>query len=65
MSEMNYLDLHGDRVAYRQAGAGEALLLIHGMAGSSATWRAVLPQLSSIGWWRRTCSGMVIRQAAR
>ena len=35
-----------DRVAYREAGAGEALLLIHGMAGSSATWRAVLPQLS-------------------
>ena len=45
-SEMKYLDLHGDRVAYREAGAGEALLLIHGMAGSSATWRAVLPQLS-------------------
>jgi pimeloyl-ACP methyl ester carboxylesterase len=44
--EMKYLDLHGDRVAYREAGAGEALLLIHGMAGSSATWRAVLPQLS-------------------
>src|ERR1700748_49055 len=43
---MKYLDLHGDRVAYRDAGAGEALLLIHGMAGSSATWRAVLPQLS-------------------
>ena len=46
MTEMNYLDLHGDRVAYRDAGAGEALLLIHGMAGSSATWRAVMPQLS-------------------
>ena len=46
MSEVKYLDLHGDRVAYREAGAGEALLLIHGMAGSSATWRAVLPQLS-------------------
>jgi pimeloyl-ACP methyl ester carboxylesterase len=43
---MKYLDLHGDRVAYREAGAGEALLLIHGMAGSSATWRAVLPRLS-------------------
>ena len=43
---MKFLDLHGDRVAYREAGAGEALLLIHGMAGSSATWRAVLPQLS-------------------
>ncbi|MDT5366408.1 MAG: hypothetical protein QOC62_839 [Mycobacterium sp.] len=46
MSEMKYLDLHGERVAYREAGSGEALLLIHGMAGSSATWRAVLPQLS-------------------
>jgi pimeloyl-ACP methyl ester carboxylesterase len=46
VSEMKHLDLHGDRVAYRDAGAGEALLLIHGMAGSSATWRAVLPQLS-------------------
>jgi pimeloyl-ACP methyl ester carboxylesterase len=43
---MNYLDLHGERVAYRDAGAGEALLLIHGMAGSSATWRAVIPALS-------------------
>jgi pimeloyl-ACP methyl ester carboxylesterase len=40
---MKYLDLHGERVAYREAGAGEALLLIHGMAGSSATWREVLP----------------------
>src|SRR6476661_6519562 len=43
---MKYLELHGERVAFREAGAGEALLLIHGMAGSSATWRAVLPQLS-------------------
>ena len=43
---MKFLELHGERVAYREAGAGEALLLIHGMAGSSATWRAVLPQLS-------------------
>lgn len=46
MSEMSYLDLHGECIAYRDAGAGETLLLIHGMAGSSATWRAVIPQLS-------------------
>lgn len=47
MSEMKFLDLHGDRVAYQDAGGGdEALLLIHGMAGSSETWRAVIPQLS-------------------
>lgn len=46
MNEMRYLDLHGERVAYRDAGTGETLLLIHGMAGSSATWRAVIPELS-------------------
>ena len=46
MTEMSYLDLHGERIAYRDAGAGEALLLIHGMAGSSATWRAVIPELA-------------------
>ena len=46
MIERKFLYLHGDRVAYRDAGEGEVLLLIHGMAGSSATWRAVLPQLA-------------------
>ncbi|MBV9515917.1 MAG: alpha/beta fold hydrolase [Mycobacteriaceae bacterium] len=38
--------LHGDRVAYRDEGAGEVLLLIHGMGGSSASWRSVVPALS-------------------
>src|SRR5258708_16306308 len=47
MTEMKYTELHGDRVAYQDVGTGpEALLLIHGMAGSSETWRAVIPQLS-------------------
>jgi pimeloyl-ACP methyl ester carboxylesterase len=46
MSELTYLELHGDRVAYRDAGQGHALLLIHGMAGSTATWAAIIPQLS-------------------
>ena len=47
MIEPKYLELHGDRVAYRDTGSGEeALLLIHGMAGSSETWRAVMPPLS-------------------
>jgi pimeloyl-ACP methyl ester carboxylesterase len=46
MSELTYLELHGDRIAYRDAGEGHALLLIHGMAGSSATWNAIIPQLS-------------------
>lgn len=42
--------IHGHEVSYLQAG-GEisdgrpVLLLVHGMAGSSATWRAVMPSL--------------------
>ncbi|MBO0678415.1 alpha/beta fold hydrolase [Mycolicibacterium sp. S2-37] len=47
MSEMTYVELHGERVAYQDVGSGpETLLLIHGMAGSSDTWREVLPALS-------------------
>lgn len=46
MSELKFLELHGDRVAYRDEGAGDAVLLIHGMAGSSETWRSVIPRLS-------------------
>jgi len=36
----------GDRVAYRAAGKGPVVLLVHGMAGSSVTWRHVMPALS-------------------
>ncbi|AQT78632.1 alpha/beta hydrolase [Mycolicibacterium litorale] len=46
MGELKYLDLHGDRVAYLDEGQGEAILLLHGMAGSSKTWRSVLRPLS-------------------
>jgi pimeloyl-ACP methyl ester carboxylesterase len=46
MNELKFLELHGDRVAYRDNGDGEVLLLIHGMAGSSESWRSVIPQLS-------------------
>ncbi len=46
MAELKFLELHGDRIAYRDEGDGEALLLIHGMARSSETWRAVLPRLA-------------------
>jgi pimeloyl-ACP methyl ester carboxylesterase len=46
MNEVKVLQLHGDRIAYRDEGDGEVLLLIHGMAGSSETWRSVIPPLS-------------------
>jgi pimeloyl-ACP methyl ester carboxylesterase len=40
------LTLHGHRVAYRQAGSGPLLLLIHGITSSSATWERVMPHLA-------------------
>jgi pimeloyl-ACP methyl ester carboxylesterase len=38
--------IHGHEVRYRIAGEGPAILLIHGMAGSSRTWRDVVPRLA-------------------
>jgi pimeloyl-ACP methyl ester carboxylesterase len=38
--------LHGHRIAYRQAGEGPVLLLIHGITSESATWNSVMPQLA-------------------
>jgi pimeloyl-ACP methyl ester carboxylesterase len=35
--------LHGHEIAYRVAGSGPVLLLVHGMAGSSETWNHVIP----------------------
>ena len=46
MAEAKFVNIHGERIAVRDEGTGEALLLIHGMAGSSQTWRAILPQLA-------------------
>ncbi len=36
----------GNRIVYRTAGKGPVALLVHGLAGSSATWRHVLPALA-------------------
>lgn len=39
--------LHGHEIAYRAAGAGgPVVVLLHGIAGSSATWEHVLPRLA-------------------
>ncbi|HVN84783.1 MAG TPA: alpha/beta fold hydrolase [Candidatus Binatia bacterium] len=44
--KLEHVSIHGHRVAFRTAGTGPVVLLIHGMAGSSATWRHVLPALA-------------------
>ena len=47
MVEPKIIEIHGVQQAVLDAGEGdEVLLLIHGMAGSAQTWRAVLPQLA-------------------
>jgi alpha-beta hydrolase superfamily lysophospholipase len=44
--EPRSITVDGDRIAYRVAGKGPVLLLVHGMAGSSVTWRHVMPALA-------------------
>jgi pimeloyl-ACP methyl ester carboxylesterase len=47
VTETKFIEIHGVRQAVVDEGDGdEVLLLIHGMAGSGQTWRAVLPQLA-------------------
>lgn len=40
-AELHRVTLHGHEVSYRMGGSGPAVLLIHGMAGSSRTWKDV------------------------
>src|SRR5512140_3097874 len=44
--EVAHVILHGQPVSYRRAGSGPLLVLLHGIAGSSATWDKVIPRLS-------------------
>src|SRR5437588_156676 len=44
--DSQFISIHGHQVAYRSAGEGPTVLLIHGIAGSSATWSRVLPLLA-------------------
>jgi len=43
---LRHVMIHGHDVAYRTAGDGPVVLLVHGMAGSSATWGHVIPALA-------------------
>jgi pimeloyl-ACP methyl ester carboxylesterase len=43
---IRYVTVHGYRRAYVMAGAGPALLLVHGIGDSSDTWRPVFDELA-------------------
>ena len=44
--ELRHVEIHGHRVGYRSGGSGPVIVLIHGMAASSATWSTVMPALA-------------------
>ena len=39
------IELHGQRYSFRMAGSGSTVVLLHGIASSSATWERVMPRL--------------------
>jgi pimeloyl-ACP methyl ester carboxylesterase len=41
------IELHGHKVAFRMAGEGPVLLLIHGIAGTNAVWESVFDELAA------------------
>ena len=45
--ELKEMTLHGHRVAYRSAGSGPAVVLVHGITSTSATWERVMPYLAT------------------
>ncbi len=45
--ELKEILLHGHRVAYRSAGSGPAIVLVHGITSNSATWERVMPYLAT------------------
>lgn len=44
--ELQHTEIHGHRVAYRLAGSGPGLVLVHGITARSDTWRRVAPRLA-------------------
>jgi pimeloyl-ACP methyl ester carboxylesterase len=44
--QLQHVSIHGHDLAYRMEGSGPPLLLLHGIAGSSRTWRDVIPRLT-------------------
>lgn len=47
--EKKFVEIHGRRMAYVEAGAGDPIVLQHGNPTSSFLWRNILPPLAGLG----------------
>lgn len=47
--EPHYVDVHGSRMHYIEAGIGDPILLLHGNPTWSYVWRNVIPHLAPLG----------------
>ncbi|GAA4552397.1 alpha/beta fold hydrolase [Pseudonocardia xishanensis] len=45
-ADLRFRTVHGYRRAFRVAGAGPAVVLVHGIGDSSATWEPIIPALA-------------------
>jgi pimeloyl-ACP methyl ester carboxylesterase len=45
-ADLRFRTVHGYRRAFRVAGSGPALVLVHGIGDSSATWESIIPALA-------------------
>jgi pimeloyl-ACP methyl ester carboxylesterase len=45
-AELHTVTIHGRVVAYRQAGKGPVVVLVHGIAGTSSTWQPLMAMLA-------------------
>ena len=44
--KLQHVSIHGHKVGFRTVGEGPVVLLVHGMAGSAATWKHIMPALA-------------------
>lgn len=44
--QTRFIDVEGQTLAYRMSGEGPTLVLLHGIASASSTWRFVMPRLA-------------------
>ena len=45
----NFVNVHGRRLAYVQAGTGDPIVFLHGNPTSSYAWRDVIPAVNHLG----------------